>query len=200
MELRVTEVLQDSLEDNVGLHNSFDKIPENSFSTKIVKKNKALQQVKFTEPVNQTIKPIPKQYAKMTRPHIPSPKSTLSYDDILSKMGMCVYDGKLHLMGNERDTKERDTKERDTKERIQQNHLPQQNYIYNKYFKDQVSAPIIDNRPKNAEEYKNMLIKDIIQQYKIKQIKSTKLIMPTSNIHMARSSANLNKFFDFSKR
>jgi hypothetical protein len=197
MELHVTETLEDSFNPK----NSFDQIPENSFSTKVVKKGKGLNKVKFNEPivpmVNQPIKPIPKQYAKMTRPNIPSFKPTLSYDDILSKMGMCVHDGKLHLMGN---GEQQPPLVQPLKEQQQNNQMPQNNYIYNKYFKDQTVGATTDNRPRNAEEYKNMLIRDILQHHKIKQMKSTKLIMPTSNINVARSSANLNKLFDFSKR
>jgi hypothetical protein len=191
MELHVTELLDNSFNPK----NSFDQIPENSFPTKVVKKGKGLNNVKFNE--NQAIKPIPKQYAKMTRPNIPTFKPTLTYDDILSKMGMCVYDGKLQLMGN---GEQQPPLVQPLKEQQQNNQIPQNNYIYNKYFKDQTVGAKTDNRPRNAEEYKNMLIIDIIQKYKIKQMKSTKLIMPTSNINMSRSSANLNKLFDFSKR
>ena len=40
-----------------------------------------------------------------------------------------------------------------------------------------------------------------IQKYRIKQMKSNKLIMPTSNINFAQgSSSNLNKLFAFSQR
>jgi hypothetical protein len=45
-----------------------------------------------------------------------------------------------------------------------------------------------------------MLIKDIIQKHRVKQMKNTKLIMPTSNINFSRSSANMNKLFSFSNR
>jgi hypothetical protein len=112
-------------------------------------------------------------------------------------MGMCVHDGKLHLMGN---GEQQPPLVQPLKEQQQNNQMPQNNYIYNKYFKDQTVGATTDNRPRNAEEYKNMLIRDILQHHKIKQMKSTKLIMPTSNINVARSSANLNKLFDFSKR
>ena len=50
-----------------------------------------------------------------------------------------------------------------------------------------------------------MLIEDYIERERIKQMKSRKLIMPTSNINIAGgSSANFtslqNKLFGFSKR
>jgi hypothetical protein len=46
-----------------------------------------------------------------------------------------------------------------------------------------------------------ILVDDYIEKQRIKQMKSTKLVMPTSNINMAAGhSANLNKLFGFPKR
>jgi hypothetical protein len=227
MELNITELEEHLFEDDDDYDDddendiafkpaSFEKIPENTFPVKVVKKRlstvkfNAKTRVKFQEPlnqINQINKQIPKQYAKMTRQPAPLPKSTLSYDDILSKMGMCVYDGKLHLMGNVDQEQDQAHAQMQPQQQIKkqrqmqpQNNIPQNNYIYNKYFKDQMSESPNVNKPMNAIEYKNMLIRDIMQKYKIRQMKSTKLIMPTSNINFARSSSNLNKLFDFSKR
>ena len=51
------------------------------------------------------------------------------------------------------------------------------------------------------QEYKRKVFEDYIQRQKIKQMKSRKLLMPTSNINIsAGNSANLNKLFNFSKR
>ena len=56
-------------------------------------------------------------------------------------------------------------------------------------------------RPMTKHDYKRMLLEDILQNERIKQIKSTKLMMPTTNINFASSnSGNLNKLFNFSKR
>ena len=77
----------------------------------------------------------------------------------------------------------------------------QNSYIYNKYFQnnDYNEQPI--QKPMTSLEYRDLLINDIIQKYKIKQLKSTKLIMPNSNINFAPgSTSNLNKLFGFSKR
>ena len=55
--------------------------------------------------------------------------------------------------------------------------------------------------PRSLQEYRNMLVQDIVQKQRIKQIKSTKLVMPNSNIHFAPySSRNMNKLFSFSNR
>ena len=82
----------------------------------------------------------------------------------------------------------------------QQNQVPQNSYIYNKYFKDELNEPEQVRRPRTLQEYKMMLLQDYLQRQRIKQIKSTKLIMPTTNISMASNNGNLNKLFNFSKR
>jgi hypothetical protein len=140
-------------------------------------------------------------------------KKRVSYDDILAKMGMYVDNGKLHLTGSGSGSCEPSTSSSCGPSKIKcarlQQHLaqppPLQNvqgsYIYNKYFKDQekpVQQVLIPNTP---EEYKQMLIKKIlerkIQQQRVRQIKSTKLIMPTENIHIAQEPRIQNRFFRF---
>lgn len=121
-------------------------------------------------------------------------KPKISYEDILSKMGMFVSNGELHLM------------EKDDYIKYQQQHLQQinpisqnphqNNYIYNKYFKDVNQMQPTVRRPRTLQEYKRMLVEDYIQTQKIKQIKSTKLIMPTTNIHISPQK-NPNKLFYF---
>ena len=77
----------------------------------------------------------------------------------------------------------------------------QNSYIYNKYFKNEAPNTPNVRTPQTLQEYRDMLIHDIIQKQKVKQIKSTKLIMPTSNINFAQGgSRNLNRFFSFSER
>jgi hypothetical protein len=80
--------------------------------------------------------------------------------------------------------------------------IPQNSYIYNKLFKDQIQPQNIVQKPRTLEEYKKMLIKDYLNRERVKQIKSTKLIMPTSNINISvGNSTNLqNKLFSLSKR
>ena len=75
------------------------------------------------------------------------------------------------------------------------------NYIYNKFFKDELQQHDTVRKPRTLQEYKMMVIKDYIQRQKIKQIKSTKLIMPTTNINISGNFTGLqNKLFNFSKR
>lgn len=158
-------------------------------------------------PMNQSI---PKPYAKMVRPRVPEEKPKISYDDILNKMGMFVSDGKLHLVDNynpdqlKQIKKLNQTAQVNYKEepKVQNTNIPQNSYIYNKYFSDEKPEETGVRVPKNIYEYRDMLIHDIIQRQKIKQMKSTKLILPNSNMNFsaANSPANLNKLFDFSKR
>ena len=172
-------------------------------------------------PMNQSI---PKPYAKMVRPHVPEPKSQISYDDILTKLGMFVADGKLHLLENQSEQTKQQIKQQYNNKKQQQpyqqsqqkqqppNKQPyqqsepsqpyqQNSYIYNKYFSNETNDTPHIRVPKNVTEYKNMLISDLLQKQKIKQIKSTKLIMPNSNINYApNTSRNLNQLFTFSNR
>jgi hypothetical protein len=80
-----------------------------------------------------------------------------------------------------------------------QNKYVHNSYIYNKYFKDYIKE---EEKPKDINEYRNMLIRQIIQNYKNRQIKTTKIIVPTNNYNNANFNYKIeeNKWFDFSKR
>ena len=198
MELNVSELYD--LNDNM-----YDQIPENS---KKVHFSQAVSSVKNQVPsLIQTKSAI----KKVTRPHVPEQKPKVSYDDILSKMGMFVAEGQLHLLDNQPLEVQEQIKHqiRKTKPAKQEQYVeqPQQNqgqnsYIYNKYFSNEMQNTDIGPRvPRNLQEYKNMLLQDLIQKQRVKQMKSTKLIMPTSNINFASfSSQNMNKLFSFSNR
>ena len=198
MELNVSELYD--LNDNM-----YDEIPENS---KKVHFSQAAPSVKNITPT-QTKSAI----KKVTRPHVPEQKPKLSYDDILSKMGMFVAEGQLHLLDNQplevqeqirhQIKKTKPVKQEQYLEQPYQNQNQNQNsYIYNKYFSNEMQNTDLGPRvPRNLQEYKNMLLQDLIQKQRVKQMKSTKLIMPTSNINFAPySSQNMNKLFSFSNR
>jgi len=224
MELNINELDQDLTSNNTFFkdnRNMYDEIPEN-FPVKVAKKNNkvtfnnnnSINDNTILRPMNQSI---PKPYAKMVRPHVPEPKSKISYDDILTNLGMFVADGKLHLLENQTEqTKQQIKQQYNNKKQsnqqphqqiqqpyqpTQQQHYQQNSYIYNKYFSNETNDTPHIRVPKNVTEYKNMLINDILQKQKIKQIKSTKLIMPNSNINYApNTSRNLNQLFTFSNR
>jgi len=208
MELNISELHDE---------NMYDQIPEN-IPIKVTKKG---NKVHFNNNINPNPNPNTKSVLKkMVRPHVPAKKPQISYDDILSKMGMFVADGQLHLVENqplqvqEQINQQINKTSRPVKQPVNYSQTPksspspnpinanaQNSYIYNKYFSNEMQNVEGPRIPKNLLEYRNMLIHDIIQKQKAKQIKSTKLIMPTSNIHFAAySSANMNKLFSFSNR
>jgi len=196
----------------------YEKIPENDIAIKVIKKgvhfdNSTLYKER---PINQSI---PKPYAKMVRQQIPQEKSKISYEDILSNMGMLVSDGKLHLIDRNAISQqqkeifnsqqkheyktypEHNRQEPLKSQSINNTTMPNNSYIYNKYFKDEIKSNETVRRPRTLNEYKMMLVDDYLQGQIIKQLKSTKLIMPSSNINIsAKNSGNLNKLFNFSKR
>ena len=130
---------------------------------------------------------------------------------------MFVSDGKLHLMDNNpkgyqqinqrQPIQEQVFQQRQQQQRQQQqpSNIPANSYIYNKYFKDDFKPEPTVIKPKTLAEYKQLLILDLLekqrQRQRIRQIKSTKLIMPTSNINFSGGqTGNLDKLFNFQKR
>ena len=210
MELHITEI--DNLQTN------YEQIPENmppkasAPKINVVKQNNKVRFVDQPNIPNQNHSQIPNQNikpymsgpkAKMVRPTVPPTKPQVSYDDILNKLGMFVANGKLHLLDGQQQPPS--NRAEVPKPHVSNpNPTPNQNtYIYNKYFQnnqyDQNQG--IEQRPMTPLEYRDMLIKNIIQKHKIKQMKSTKLVMPNSNINFASGpTSNLNKLFGFSQR
>jgi len=216
MQLNISE-LDDNLShlhpdnDEVLSKFEYEKIPENSVPINVIKKTVHFDESILNKPLHQ---PIPKQNAKIIRQQHIQPKPKISYEDILSKMGMLISDGKLHLLDKNTLT----SQQQYTQQHNQQNshfneqsqnsyesNIPKNSYIYNKYFKNEIPKENNVIKPKSIHEYKMMLIDNYLQRNRIKQMKSKKLIMPTSNINIASgNSANLssihNKLFNFSKR
>jgi len=207
MELNIDELDNASFESETfeyeqeQIHSSFEQIPENTVNIK--------KRVKFVEQNKPTHQKLPRENSKIVRQKIPNPKPTISYEDILSKMGMFVADGQLHLMDNNpqrhreiaNTIKNSQQQERYNQQEQYQNNIPQNSYIYNKYFKEEIRQEDNNSRPMTLTEYKKRLVENYIQKQRINQIKSRKLIMPTSNINIAPgNSANLNKLFSFPKR
>ena len=217
------------------ISDNFEDIPENKPVAKLgltkesIKVVKQQQQPVQQQPV-QTIKPsLSGIKSRMVRPQTPAPKPKVSYDDILTNMGMYLENGKLRLIGSKHSQNQSEPSSplklpitssppitqanplTKSPRPIQQQPIPiqqqprpleqQNSYIYQKYFNNQTTEVQGIRRPQTIQEYRDMLISDIIQKYKIKQIKSSKLIMPTSNINFAQGpSGNLNKLFSFSQR
>ena len=194
MELYITEI--DDL-------TNYEQIPENMPPKNSVPKINVVKQTDISQNINQNIKPFmsgPK--AKMVRPVVPPEKPKISYDDILNKMGMFVANGKLHLLDNQAQIpKKQVTQVKQVEQKEQVNNM-QNSYIYNKYFQNDQYNQTQEKRPLTPLEYRNMLINNIIQKHKIRQMKSTKLIMPNSNINISSAGprGDLNKLFGFSQK
>jgi hypothetical protein len=178
------------LNENDGENNELiEQIPEN-----IVPIKKKIPQSILKKNVKQQMEP---------QNSLKKPK--ISYEDILSKMGMFVSDGKLHLVDRNSVSFQEQEKEKNISQNISQNipqnisqNIPQNSYIHNKYFKNELQPQNTIARPKTVQEYKKMILENYIERLRIKQIKSKKLLMPTSNINMATgNSSNLNKLFKF---
>lgn len=220
MELNINELEDYNYDfDNISIENydeldyippknshSFEEIPENTFPKK---------KIHFNEPIKPMIQSIPKMNSKMVRQKVVHVKPQISYDDIIKKMGMFVVNGKLHLL--EDNTKLNEQLRNNQKNNYNQqnnynqtNKLPiveqnmnQNSYIYNKYFKDQLQSEEKIRRPMTLMEYRNKTLRDILQKKRINEIKSTKLMFPTSNINISgniRNQGEMNKLFNFSKR
>jgi hypothetical protein len=211
MELDIAEL---DFFDEPGFEENFDfdeeekeDIPENIIPEPISNK-KTVKFSRDTKPLQEfgnKVEPL----KKMINQKPPPVKPQISYDEILSKMGMFVADGKLHLMDNLSSEKKNQILQQTVGQNQNQNqnnveqvpYVKQNTYIHNKYFNKDVKEESQVRVPKNVYEYRNMLINDIIQRQRIKQLKSTRLVLPDTNIHFApNSNANLNKLFNFSLR
>jgi hypothetical protein len=187
MQLNIYELNEDDGENNELMESSFEQIPENI--------------VPIKKKVTQSIlKKSVRQQMPLQNP-TPSQNPKISYEDILSKMGMFVSDGKLHLVDRNSvsfQEQEQVPKNQDVKNQVSKNQIPQNSYIHNKYFKNELQPQNTIAPPKTLQEYKKRVLENYIERLRIKQIKSKKLLMPTSNISMATgNSSNLNKFFKF---
>jgi hypothetical protein len=189
MQLNIYELNEN--ENNELIESSFEQIPENIVPIK----KKVTQSI-----LKKNVKDVMPTSEKTSQP----PK--ISYEDILSKMGMFVSDGKLHLVDRNsvsfQDQEQNQVPQNQVpKNQVPKNQVPQNSYIHNKYFKNELQPQNTIAPPKTPQEYKKRILENYIERLRINQIKSKKLLMPTSNISMATgNSANLNKFFNFVRK
>ena len=176
---------------------SFEDIPENNIKIKVNKKG-----VQFKEPIKPINQPIPRENAKMVRPKIQNKQPQISYEDIMAKMGMFVANGKLHLMDNNPQGYQQIKnihQQHQQKQQPSNTNIPQNSYIYNKYFKEELQPQNEIRRPMTVHEYKRKVLENFMQRQRINQIKSRKLLIPTANINISPVNS-ANKLFYFSKR
>jgi hypothetical protein len=116
-----------------------------------------------------------------------SRKNQINYDDILKNMGMREVKGKLYWEKNETISSENYVpyepnqrkqmqRQRQKQQPISDKHLQppttyENSYIYNKYFKNEFKEQPEVQQPRNLIEYRNMLIRQIIERKRIEQLK-----------------------------
>lgn len=145
----------------------------------------------------------------------PEKPQTVSYDDIMKKMGICVVNGKLHFAGESSTFEKGGAKKSQNQGQSQSQGQgqgqsqkvpiqvpPQRSYIYNKYFKDELKEEPQVKTPKTLNEYRNMLIQSILDKERARRIKSRQLFVTNIDDSLAHrpqmSEAQLNKLFSFS--
>ena len=122
---------------------------------------------------------------------VPTQSRTLTYEDILEKMNVIVKDGNLYYNKNHVKSENNETNSQHVQQRQQtsiNSQIPKENnYIYNKYFKQHLQeekAPVI-LVPKTKEEYKRMLVDQIInrevERRKIAKIKPKNMLFNNGN-------------------
>jgi len=116
----------------------------------------------------------------MQLPQQPQPRK-VTYDDILSSLNMKVINGKLQIVRNIND------------ENIKTNNAPlqeQQGQRQQEQMQQQHRPPL------TKEQYKQILVANYIkqaqQQQHIRNVKSTRLMFPTSNINISPQVFNNN--------
>ena len=155
------------------------------------------------------IKTIPKIYAKRQRLVQQPVEKKISYDDILNNMGMYtdVEEEQVYLIPKNTTTTIKNVSTNinnntNKTTEIINNNINRNSYIYNKYFKNELDKPTDDGirRPKTINEYKKMLLDDLLKKRHMQQIKSKQIKIPTSNIGMSDRPSDLNKLFKFSQK
>jgi hypothetical protein len=109
----------------------------------------------------------------------PTKPQKISYEDILSKMGMFVSNGKLQLA----------EKPQTNSEDIQ---VPY-SYIHNKYFKDEIKPK--EKPPTTPEEYRKKIINDYNNMLEMQRVKSKNMFIPHSTVQYNKNRFNMRQMF-----
>ena len=149
------------------------------------------QQIKVVKNTNTMLKEYP----------IKQQTNKLSYEDIMKNMGIYHYNNKLYFLNNTNTNTNTNTNIIEDELNNKQQKYVYNSYIYNKYFKNHINNQSSVEAPKNINEYRDNLIREIIQKYKIRKTKSTKIIIPTNNTNYRVNNIHVdeNKLFNFSK-
>ena len=176
---------------NIG---SFKTINRVSFSKNIEESNTN------TNNIHKNIKPILKNKIIGKDQNNVVEKKKISYENILSSMGMCVVDGKLQLFNkntqqqqNQQQQQQQQTQYK--KPQYQQQQNQQQQYQEQQYQEQQQNDSLPVSRL-TKEHYKRQLLVQYINRQKeiirINQVKSKKLMFPNPNVNIKVSNTLKN--------
>ena len=138
--------------------------------------------------MNMNIEDIPENEFSQFNNYPLNKKNNIDYDDILKKMGMKENNGKLFWdkkNNNHNDDnfvtynpQRKKTNIITTQKSINIKNPTQtynNSYIHNKYFKNTTNNIPEIKQPQNLMEYRNMLIKRIIEKKRVEKIKSRQM-------------------------
>jgi len=177
---------------NIG---SFKTINRVSFSKNIEESNTN------TNNLHKNIKPILKNKIIGKDQNNVVEKKKISYENILSSMGMCVVDGKLQLFNKntqQQQNQQQQQQQQQTqykKPQYQQQQNQQQQYQEQQYQEQQQNDSLPVSRL-TKEHYKRQLLVQYINRQKeiirINQVKSKKLMFPNPNVNINISNTLKN--------
>ena len=131
---------------------------------------------------------------------------SLTYDDILAKLGMFVQDGQLLLTNKPVQTYNQvsNPNPNPTYNLAPNPNPAQYSYIYNKHFKDYIQPEEV-KRPQDPIELRNQLLREYIHKKRMEQIKTHRIsyqqphYIDPQTIYFP-SYTNVNRLFTFAKK
>jgi hypothetical protein len=159
----------------------------------------------------QTIKkqqPVQHSKQQPQQPQQPQQTKSISYDDILSNMNVCLVNGKLQFNRTDEGVKSQKPPNKSVRfqpqQQQQQRQQPQQQpqrqqnqrnqrnlNTHQPYYQEQSQQPVAPPQPLTPQEKKRLfIIQQLQQQVKINHlnnVKSKKLLIPNPNIHSSSS-------------
>jgi hypothetical protein len=149
-------------------------------------------------------------FSQKSAPVQPIKKKNISYDDMLSSMGMVLgADGKLQIFNKnavqhqqnqnivQRQQQNRNVLQQQNRNTVQQ----QRNYPVQQQQQQQQEE---QSPPLTRRQYKQLVVLDLIrkqqEQIRLSHVKSTKLLFPNSNVHISTAPTgrpNINRLFKF---
>jgi len=121
----------------------------------------------------------------------------ITYDDILAKLNVKIVDGKMQYITPIGITNAHFKTKNTTVNKV--SNLPivedKTSYIYNKYFKKEISNRSMNSPPKTREEYNKRLAEEMRKHELMRQAKSKKLKFYSNNNYARTNMIDPDKLF-----